>query len=181
MARKCKCKICGKDLTTDIAYNIPKVMRGSRIKNQYYCSKEEYDTFEYNRIRQLELLRENQKIFDSIIGYECINNTKNREFSKLYEIYTREEIKELLLYLKEDIIKALNLKGDCMNEYQRIRYIFSIINNHAKDFFDNKRKRTQDISEYEDIDDNVEVEVEVEIKRPSIRKKKVRKGLLDIL
>ena len=38
MARKVKCKICGKWLTNDVAYKV--AING---KNQYYCTKEEYE------------------------------------------------------------------------------------------------------------------------------------------
>lgn len=75
---KCKCKLCGKPLTTDVAFNFPKIDKNGKKKNQYYCSEEEYREHEKNT----ELLRENQILFDKIIGYTCINNTKNKEFAK---------------------------------------------------------------------------------------------------
>ncbi len=178
MARKCKCKICGKQLTTDIAFNFPKIDKNGKKKNQYYCSEEEYRTHE----KEIELLRENQKAFDFIIGYTCINNTKNKEFTKIYNAgYTRNQVNKFLLdkgdYIKTSLDKKL-INGD-MNEYQKILYIFAIIRSEIKDYFDGTSKPIQDTTEYEEVDANVEVETD--IKRPAIKKRKAKRGLLDIL
>lgn len=178
MARKCKCKICGKPLTTDVAFNFPKIDKNGKKKNQYYCSEEEYREYEKNT----ELLRENQILFDKIIGYTCINNTKNKEFAKIYNAgYSRRQVNKFLLdkgeYIKESLDKKL-VNGD-MNEYQKILYIFAIIRSEIKDYFDGTSKPIQDTKEYEEV--GVNVEVEADIKSPVIKKRKAKRGLLDIL
>ncbi len=46
MSRKCKCKICNKELTTDKAYKITRINNKTNKKtNMYYCSKEEYNNY----------------------------------------------------------------------------------------------------------------------------------------
>lgn len=178
MPRKCKCRICGKQLTTDIAFNFPKIDKNGKKKNQYYCSEEEYREHEKN----IELLRENQILFDKIIGYTCINNTKNKEFAKIYDVgYSRRQVNKFLLdkgdYIKASLNKKL-VNGD-MNEYQKILYIFAIIRSEIKDYFSETSKPVKDVVEYEDVDANIEVEAEV--RKPVIKRKKVKRGLMDIL
>lgn len=179
MARKCKCKICKKNLTTDKAFLVERIVETSGRKvREYYCSEEEYKEHKKNT----ELLRENQVLFDKIIGYTCINNTKNKEFTKIYDVgYSRRQVNKFLLdkgeYIKESLDKKL-VNGN-MNEYQKILYIFAIIRSEIKDYFSESSKPIQDMTEYEDIDINIEVETE--IKKPIIKKKKARGGLLDIL
>ena len=138
---------------------------------------EEYREHEKNT----ELLRENQKAFDFIIGYTCINNTKNKEFTKIYNAgYTRNQVNKFLLdkgdYIKSSLDKKL-VNGD-MNEYQKILYIFAIIRSEIKDYFNGTSKPVQDMMEYEDV--GVNIEVETEVRKPVI-KKKSKRGLLDIL
>lgn len=180
MARvyKCKCKLCGKSLTTDVAFNFPKIDKNGKKKNQYYCSEEEYREHEKNT----ELLRENQILFDKIIGYTCINNIKNKEFAKIYDVgYSRRQVNKFLLdkgeYIKGSLDKKL-ANGD-MNEYQKILYIFAIIRSEIKDYFSKSDRPIKDTTEYEDVGSNIEVETEV--KKPIVKKKKVKRGLMDIL
>ena len=128
------------------------------------------------------MLRENQILFDKIIGYTCINNTKNKEFAKIYDAgYSRRQVNKFLLdkgeYIKESLDKKL-VNGD-MNEYQKILYIFAIIRSEIKDYFSRSGKPTKDTTEYEDIGANIEVDTEV--KKPVVKRKKVKRGLMDIL
>ena len=62
-----------------------------------------------------------------------------------------------------------------MNEYQKILYIFAIIRSEIKDYFSRSGKPTKDTTEYEDI------EVDTEVKKPVVKRKKVKRGLMDIL
>ena len=128
------------------------------------------------------MLRENQILFDKIIGYTCINNTKNKEFAKIYDVgYSRRQVNKFLLdkgeYIKESLDKKL-VNGD-MNEYQKILYIFAIIRSEIKDYFSGSGKPIKDTTEYEDIGSNIEVDTEV--KKPIVKRKKVKRGLMDIL
>lgn len=175
---KCKCKLCGKSLTTDIAFNFPKIDKNGKKKNQYYCSEEEYRNHE----KEVELLRENQKAFDFIIGYTCINNTKNKEFAKIYNAgYTRKQVNKFLIDKGDYIKSSLDKKtvNENMNEYQKILYIFAIIRSEIKDYFEDTNNFVQDTKEYDEVDTNIVVETG--IKKPIIKKKKTRRGLLDIL
>ena len=80
-------------------------------------------------------------------------------------------------YIKTSLDKKL-INGD-MNEYHKILYIFAIILSEIKDYFDGTSKPIQDTTEYEEVDANVEVETD--IKRPVVKKRKAKRGLLDIL
>lgn len=66
-----------------------------------------------------------------------------------------------------------------MNEYQKILYIFAIIRSEIKDYFSKSDRPIKDTAEYEDVGSNIEVETEV--KKPVVKRKKVKRGLMDIL
>lgn len=178
MARKCKCKICGDNLTTDIAFLVERETKSGRKVREYYCSEEEYTEHK----RDYELWRKNQRAIDDILGYVCVNNVKNREMTAIYYAgHSKEQVNNYLIENKERIKDTLDKKASesNMNEYQKLRYIFAIIRSEIKDYVSEGKRKKVDTTEYEEVGANIEIETE--IKKPIIKKKKARGGLLDIL
>ena len=42
MGRRCKCRICGKELNTDNAYRVQIISPSGKRNNSYYCNEGEY-------------------------------------------------------------------------------------------------------------------------------------------
>ena len=63
-----------------------------------------------------------------------ISNEKNKMITRLYDIgYSRKDVLECMKYYKDDIIKYMELKN-IQNEYGKLRYIFTVVENNIKDF-----------------------------------------------
>ena len=120
MARKCKCVICKKDLTTDIAYKIDK---------KYYCSEEEYNSLNQDKVTH-KLIIDN---LNYILGYTCLNTIIFKEIKTLKINYTYAQINNYL-ELEKEKIKLIISKKNIDSEFGKIRYIFTIIKNSIEDF-----------------------------------------------
>ena len=175
MGRRCKCRICGKELNTDNAYRVQIISPSGKRNNSYYCNEGEY----LNDKKEKEFYKKCQLEIDNILGYTCINNVKNKELTGLCGVgYTREQIYGCLIEYKESIIKGLDSKEN-MTEYQKLRYIFQVVKNNIKDMYTLPHNRIKDdTTEYDEAE--MDVEISKEIKRVTKRKKK-RTGLLDVL
>ena len=146
MARKCKCKICGKQLTTDTAFKVT-----NDKKNTYYCSKEEYDL-------SIQITKERDECFNYIA--ECMR-------LKFCTPFIKKEINYLLPYYDYPIIKRAfkdNIKSidwfldnnENNSEFGKVRYIFTIIQNNinksAKDYKEEQEKMRLLFKKENDID-----------------------------
>jgi hypothetical protein len=132
MARKCKCKICGTNLTTDIAY---------KVNKSYYCNEVEYSQYHQENVAY-------KKIIDNInyiLGYISTNTSIFKEIQKLKIAYTYTHINNYLETERDNIINYISRK-DFNNEYNKIRYIFTIISNNLADFIEIKPQETELVS-----------------------------------
>ena len=103
MGRRCKCRICGKELNTDNAYRVQIISPSGKRNNSYYCNEEEY----LNDKKEKEFYKKCQLEIDNILGYTCINNVKNKELTGLCGVgYTREQIYGCLIEYKESILSV---------------------------------------------------------------------------
>ena len=139
MARKCKCQICGRQLTTDIAF---KVAKGNR--NLYYCDSIEYDIYMDKKEKQKRERDNIHEYVDKILGYKCINNQVNKEISEINKLYKLEDVSELLKDKIESISELILFKN-IDKEYNKIRYIFGALNRDIHDFAEdriNQKKKT---------------------------------------
>lgn len=173
---KVKCKICGQQIEKNDAYCITKINENTGKKtNSYYCNLDEYNKDKRNK----ELWLENMRIFDSIIGYTCINKVKTNEFKELEEYYSREQIYNCLIKNANEIKLYLEQKN-IIEEFGRIKYIFSCVRNKIKDDSNNISIDTSlgtSTSEYEE-------ETEEELKKRIGKMKEKRNNnisLLDII
>lgn len=134
MARKVKCQICKKELTTDTAF---KVNDGKR--NKYYCDLIEYEIHQ-------EEIKAKDEIYENvcdILGYKSKNTLIFKEIVNLHEVYSHKNINE---YLKINItlIKDLIQQNNINKEFNKIRYIFGVISRGIDDFVRIKEKELKD-------------------------------------
>lgn len=119
MARQCKCQICQKVLTTDMAY---KVSKGSR--NLYYCSEEEY--------KQLFKVQEDRDncyyTAGRVMKVPYIPPSMRKEINELSKYYSFEIIERTFKANKEAIQRFLNNQYSA-SEYAKVRYIMTVIGN----------------------------------------------------
>ena len=125
-----KCKTCGNKIEKGDSYCYLHKTKSGKIQKRYYCSREHFhepyiDNVYYNRTRRL---------VDKILGYVCISNEKNKMITRLYDVgYSRKDVLECMKYYKDDIIKYMELKN-IQNEYGKLRYVFTVVENNIKDF-----------------------------------------------
>lgn len=151
-ARKCKCKICKKELTTDIAYLVEHITTNGNKQKQYYCSKEEYE----NDRRDKELYKLCQYKTDEILGRPITNNTRNKELAELHEQYSWEEIYRCIK-AKADDIKFMIKQNDIQGDYQQIRYLMQVIKNCIYDFTREDRAKNY-WEQYKVEEEEIEIE-----------------------
>ena len=125
-----KCKTCGNKIEKGDSYCYLHMTKSGKLQKRYYCNREHFhepyiDNTYYNRTRRL---------VDKILGYVCISNEKNKMITRLYDIgYSRKDVLECMKYYKDDIIKYMELKN-IQNEYGKLRYVFTVVENNIKDF-----------------------------------------------
>ena len=130
MARNVKCCICKKDLNKEEAYMFTYTSQSGKEYRKYCCSLEEKENME----REKELYREIQYLTDDILGYKCVNNCRNAKIKELQEAgFTNEQIFRCFKKYKDEIVKWIELNG-IDKEYNKIAYMFGVINNVIKDF-----------------------------------------------
>ena len=136
MARKCKCKICGRQLTTDIAY---KVTKGKT--NNYYCSEEEYKSIE----KEKEAMDKCKITIAMILEVPYCTPLITKYINKLNEHYTADEISFAFKKEEKQISRALQ-KDFRGNDFTKYKYIFTIVENniykHSKEY----KKQQEDMN-----------------------------------
>ena len=173
-----KCRICGKKIDRDKAYCVPKFVErkisGTKMikqVNTYYCSKEEYEHFLYEKTIKEQLEKELDILVTSFIG-----ETHNTILYKEKQLWGND-IKKIISFLKDNesnisraMAKDFTDKNGKPSEYAKIRYFSAIIKNGINDykdpepevikqtndeFYESKyvpRKRRKCLSDYEDGD-----------------------------
>ena len=130
MAKTVKCYFCKKDLKKEDAYTWVYISKTNKEYKRYCCSLEEKERIE----REKELYSCIQHISDEILGHPIVNNTRNKKIKELQEAgYTNEQIFRCFKKYKDEIVKWIELNG-IDKEYNKIAYMFGVINNVIKDF-----------------------------------------------
>lgn len=132
--RKCKCQICGKPLTTDIAF---KIFNGK--KNLYYCDSVEYEIYAEEKDKDKKNKDEFYENICGILGYKSVNSQLWKEMSSLNKLYSWE-IMNGILEEKMDSISQLILENDIEKEYNKIRYIFGALSRDIHDYSEEQNK-----------------------------------------
>jgi hypothetical protein len=120
MARRCKCVICKKDLTTDKAYKV--IING---KSKYYCCEEEYKNEEKqknDRQHCLEFVAKSMRL-------KFATPSVQKEVNKLKEYYDYAVIERCFKENESSINWFLNNNEDS-SDYGKCRYILTIIQNN---------------------------------------------------
>ena len=139
MARNVKCCICKKEIKKDDAYMFIYTSQSGKEYRKYACSLEEIE----NDKREKELYREIQYLTDDILGYKCVNNCRNAKIKELQEAgYTNEQIFRCFKKYKDEISKWIGLNG-IDKEFNKISYMFGVINNVIKDFSEEDERVNQ--------------------------------------
>lgn len=149
MARKCKCKKCKQELTTDKAYKV--IING---KNQYYCNKEEYD----NIIKEKEARQHCLEEIASYMRLKFATPFIQKEVNKLKEYYDYIVIERSF----KDNEKSINWfldNNENSSEFGKCRYVFTIISNNINNTYNKYKKELSDMKAMFKQDDTVDIEI----------------------
>lgn len=172
MGRTVTCQICKSKIDSDDAYKLVHVSSSGKKTNKYYCNQNEYMQKESDKF----FWKQCQLGIDSILGYKCINNGKNKMLSDILESgYSREELFDCIKEQHDYISECLAYRDDIETEYAKLCYIFKILSSTIKDIT-NSNILSQVTSEYNTKDIKV-----AEIQIPTETVKPKRKTLLDRL
>lgn len=120
MARKCKCRLCGKELTTDKAFCV-KVNE----KNTYYCSSEEYDVL----LEKAKAKTECNNYISNLMGTPFVVPALAKLVNKLSDYYDYNIIQKSFKD-NSDKIKWILTNKSFNSEFAKSKYIMSIVLNN---------------------------------------------------
>lgn len=126
MARKCKCRYCGKELTTDKAVYQEVYMKNSS-KKLYYCN--------YDEMRQARIDKEcwewSMKGIDVLAGEPLSPTTKARKIKSILDKgYTRQDVYMALCELRTSLGLSYKMEYEIEYGYQKLSYIMSAVENN---------------------------------------------------
>ena len=149
--RNLKCKRCGIKTPEDEIYRIIHITKSGNEQKRNYCTEECYKQEQ----QDIYMLKQCQYFVDETLGYVCVNNAKNSNIKEICNAgYSREELFNCMLELKETILDSLNYRQDIESEYQKIQYMFAIIKSNIKKITDKGKMSKIKVSKplYEDIE-----------------------------
>ena len=168
---KCQAKNCNKKIDKDKAFTYYHYTKSGKLQKKYYCNRDEFhkehmDIVYYNRTRRR---------IDVTLGYICVSNQKNTMLMNLYKAgYKRKDVFDCLVHYQDEIIKYMEFKN-IDNEYQKLRYVFTVIENNIKDFskVNNSKKKIRksipEVEKYEEVKNDYEVKTINKTKRKSLK------------
>lgn len=128
MAR-CKCKICGGVLDTNVAYKVT----DKSGKNKYFCSASEFEAEEERKKKaQEDKDRVYRLICDIMSEKEIINTALFKEWQVWNKVADNAKIAKYLEENKDYLTSVIARLGS--SEYARIRYLSAIIRDKIKAF-----------------------------------------------
>lgn len=169
--RLIKCRNCGNKRPKSEIYQITHITKGGKEEKRNYCSEQCY-LYEQNEIK---MLKQCQYFVDDIFGYVCVNNEKNKQIKEITDAgYSRQELYDCMLELKQKIQEGLGYRQDIEKEVNRIRYMFAIIKANIKEITDKKRMDIHKLNQ-PNINDEIGYREYIEDKTQTNK----RKSLLD--
>lgn len=156
MSRKVICRICGKQTTNDIAYKV--TING---KNNYFCTKEEYDTKQKEKESKDKCIR----TIGEILGVKIVPPVMVKKVNELREFYDYIVIEKTFKECTSIILWALETK-DFNSEFVKAKYIISIVVNNIDKVY---KKHIKDLKDIEMLFAKSEIEPEIidlDIDRP---------------
>ena len=152
MPRKCKCKICKKELTTDKAF----MVLDTKNKKHYYCTQEEYE-------EELEEINSKNKCYETIstiMNIPFVTPMMKKELKKIRKYYIYPVIERTFKDNSDSIQWFLNNKASD-NEYGNMRYIISIILNNIQKTAKIYKKEQEEMKKLFESDKNTEDSISI--------------------
>ena len=149
--RQIKCRRCKNKTPQESSYKIIHVTKTGNEQNRYYCSENCYREEE----KEIFMLKQCQYAVDHILGYTCINNAKNTNIKEIVAAgYSREELFDCMMELKDYIMECLNYRQDIESEYQKIQYMFAIVKGQIKEITEKNKLKINNKQEevYEEVE-----------------------------
>lgn len=115
MARRCKCKGCGKELTTDKAFKDE--------KGKYWCSSYEYELAK----KEKETKEECFKLMEDIMGVPFSSYARKR-INEIHKYYNFEVIRRTIKFTEENLRWSVKQKS-FNNEQAMVSYLATIMLN----------------------------------------------------
>lgn len=171
MARKVKCKICGKWLTNDTAYKV--TING---KNQYYCTKEEYEHMK----KEQETKEECYKYAEGLINlpYSALMRKKINELAKYYEY----EVIYRCFKADRDKISFWATNKTFNNEHALVSYIMAIISGNINSINKQYKKEQEDLKKlFEEPKNDIDLDILNSINETPKGKPRVDNDISDFL
>lgn len=148
MSRKVICKICGKQLTNDIAYKV--VING---KNQYFCAEEEYIVKQKEKESKDKCI----KTIAEILNVKIVPPVMVKKVNELREFYDYTVIEKTFKECSNSIRWALETK-DFNSEFAKAKYIISIVVNNIDKVY---KKHIKELRDIERLFSKSEIEPEI--------------------
>lgn len=166
MGRKVKCHFCKSELDIDKAYKVIEYDTNDKPKNYYYCSREEYEKYEFERKKQADAKNKAYSLICNIIGRpQIINTVLWKEWKTWGTVASNEVIAQYLEENKSYLTGVIARLED--KEFNRIRYLSAILKNHLGDY----KPKTVEVKKETSIVQEEYYETKF--------KQKERKGLID--
>jgi YHS domain-containing protein len=126
---KAKCKICGTELDTKMAYKVT----DKNGKNKYFCSQSEFEEEEARKKKDQEDKDRVYRFICDIMGEkEIISTALFKEWQVWLKVADNEKIAKYLEENKDYLTSVIARLGS--SEYARIRYLSAIIRDKIKAF-----------------------------------------------
>lgn len=150
MARKCKCQVCQKELTTDKAYKV-----NINGRSKYYCSEDEYRDL----IKQQEDRQHCLELISKYMRLKFATPHIQKEVNKLKEYYDYIVIEKCFKENESTISWFLD-NNDNSSEFGKSRYIFTIIQNNINK---TDRKHKKELEEMKQMFNQSNNSVDIDI------------------
>ena len=126
---KAKCKICGAQLDTNMAYKVT----DKNGKNKYFCSVSEFEAEEERKKKAAEDKDRVYRLICDIMGEkEIINTILYKEWQVWLKVADNEKIAKYLQENKDYLTSVIARLGS--SEFAKIRYLSAIIKDKIKAF-----------------------------------------------
>ena len=126
---RAKCRICGRQLDTNMAYKVV----DKNGKNKYFCSQSEFEAEEARKKKAAEDKDRVYRLVCDILGeQEIISTALYKEWVIWNKVADNEKIGKYLEENKDYLTLALSRITS--SEYARIRYLSTIIRDKIKAF-----------------------------------------------
>ena len=167
MARKVKCKICKKQLTTDNSFRITKQNKCGKNINFYYCTEEEYKENQ----KQIQDKKELLEYISELLNVKIISSAFMKQLNEVLGVYDCTVVKKAFKDQEKNI--RWSSEKYFPNEFNKSKYIMAIIKNNIDRVY---KKHIKEVKEMEELfskkDNNIDLEI-INIENKQNKKRKV--------